>query len=192
LPLSRARPRPSGIRRRGIEVNQRREPLMSFRSPSEYDRPEPRAASRRRAPLQGPAPFSACGSGKRLSRVCLARVRCAFGVSPPLTLSSSRNLSTVFQIETLLGLRPSKVSPSAAWSVPSGRSCPPGVGSDGSVARTRQSLAHLPGFRLRGSPLPPHRRSDGSGPCLPWAFPPSGVHLPPRRLRSSRNLLPWA
>ncbi len=83
-PLSRTRPRPSGTRRRGREVNQRREPLVSFRSPSEYDRPELRSALQRRAPLQGPFPYSACGGGKRLPRVCLARVRCVFGVSHPL------------------------------------------------------------------------------------------------------------
>jgi hypothetical protein len=51
-----------------------------------------------------------------------------------LTPCSSRNLSVVFQTETLLGLCPSKGSPSAAWSAPLGRSCPPGVGSNGSAA----------------------------------------------------------
>jgi hypothetical protein len=65
-------------------MNQCRRPLVSFRSPSEYDRPERRTASRQRAPPQGPAPFSVCRSGKRLPRVCLARVRCVSKVSNPL------------------------------------------------------------------------------------------------------------
>jgi hypothetical protein len=146
--------------------------------------PSLRCASRRVAPLQGSVPYSACGIGKRLSRAYLPRVRCAFGVSRPLdALFLPKPFRTCFRPVTLLGFRPSKVSPSAARSAPSGRTSPPGVGSNGSVARCRRNLARLPGFALRGSPLPSRRKRRGAARSSLGLSPPPGVFLPPRQPR---------
>jgi hypothetical protein len=91
-----------------------------------------------------------------------------------LTLCSSRNLSTVFQAETLLGFRSSKVSPSAAWSAPLGRSCPPGVGSDGSAALAAEprSPPGLSSPRKSVAALSPKRQVR---PDPPLSFPPFRV-----------------
>ncbi len=92
----------------------------------------------------------------------------------PLTPCSSRNLSTVFQTETLLGFRSSKDSPSAAWSAPLGRSCPPGVGSNGSAALATEprSPPGLSSPRKSVAALSPKRQVR---PVPPLSFPPFRV-----------------
>jgi hypothetical protein len=92
-------------------------------------------ASRRRTPLQGSPPYSTFGSGKRLTRGCLPRLRCAFRVSTLLTPCSSRNLTAVFQTVALMGFRPFEGFPFRGIGLPSGRPGPPGVGSNGRAAR---------------------------------------------------------
>jgi len=75
-------------------VERHRGPLVSLRSPSEYDRIGLWTGSRPSTPFQGSAPFSACGVGKRLIPG-LPRPGWAApsGFSTLLTLSSSRYLS---------------------------------------------------------------------------------------------------
>jgi hypothetical protein len=114
-----------------------------------------------------------------------------------LTLSSSRNLSTVFQAVTLLGLNSPKVSPSTAWARPLDQPCPPGVGSNGPPPRggRRSSLTFraLISAEVRCSTTD-KRRGE---PDPPMSFLPSrGCHSlldgAARRGASSRGLEPGA
>jgi len=145
-------------------------------------------ASRRRTPLQGCGPSSACRIGERHTPgLHWPGYAAPSGFRTLLTLCSPRNLSALFQTVTLLGFDPSKVSPSAAWIQPLDQPYPPGVGSNGPIALLADGvLARLPGFTLCGSPLPPSLQAAGVARAS-LGFPsPPGVFLSLRRPRSSR------
>jgi hypothetical protein len=114
-----------------------------------------------------------------------------------LTLSSSRNLPTVFQAVTLLGLSSPKVSPSTARARPLGQPCPPGVGSNGPPPRggRRSSLTFraLTSVEVRCSTAD-KRRGELDPPVsfLPSRGCSSLLDGPARRGASSRELRPGA
>jgi hypothetical protein len=168
-----------------------RRPLVSFRSPSEYDRIGLCEASRCRTPLQGFSPYSACRIGKRHYPGFTGPGYAApSGFPALLTLPSSRDLPAVFQTGNAPGIVPFEGFPSRGMARPLGRPCPPGVGSDGSadpVARYPRPPSGLSSPRKSVASLP---TSGRCGPFLPWAFPPPGVFSTRGGPASGERLLP--
>jgi hypothetical protein len=175
-PGHKVRPRTSSTCRRSATINDAANPSWTFAPLRSMTRADLCDASRPRTPLQGSCPFSTFGNGKRLLRVYLARLSCAFRVSHPPGASFLPKPCRHVSDDSALGIPPFEGFPFRGIDLPSGRPGPPGVGSNGPTD-DGGILAHLPGFALRGSPLPT-RCKQREGPRLPWASPPPGVVFP--------------
>lgn len=145
-------------------------------------------ASRRRTPLQGSLPYSTFGSGKRLTRGCLPRLRCAFRVLHPL--------------DALFLPKPHRrVSDGSAHGIPALRRFPLPRHRPASrlawpawrwLERTRRSpTSPSPAFRaLPSAEVRCRRCKQRDDPILPWAFPPPGVVFPSDGPARHGGLLP--
>jgi hypothetical protein len=166
----------SVTRRRSSAIKRCREPLLGFRSSSEYDRIVGVSLSTdtlSRVSL----PSALTESGSDLYRRYHPRLCCVFRVSHPLDALLLPKPLDRLSGRNAPGIRPPEVSPSAACA---------GLSADPPRLALAQSVPGLspPGPRppsgsfRGGSPWPPRRKRGRCGSILPWAFPPPGVLRP--------------
>jgi hypothetical protein len=160
---------------------------VNFRSPPEYDRNRPvRSLSATHASPGFWSLQRLQNRGATYPGFTSPGYAASPGFRTLLTPYSPRNLSALFQTVTLLGFRPSKVSPFASWVRSLDQPYPHGVGSNGRVSSWPTPPRSPPGqYTPRKSVASSLQAAGVARSSLELSSPP-GVILPLRRPRSSR------